>query len=32
MELQVVVADGDHLCLPVGRQGAHPLQVRPRLP
>jgi hypothetical protein len=32
MELQVVVADGDHLRLPVGRQGAHPLQVRPRLP
>jgi hypothetical protein len=32
MELQVVVADGDHLCLPVGRQGARPLQVRPRLP
>jgi hypothetical protein len=32
MELQVVVADGDHLRLPVGRQGTHPLQVRPRLP
>jgi hypothetical protein len=32
MEFQVVVADGDHLRLPVGRQGAHPLQVRPRLP
>jgi hypothetical protein len=32
MELHVVVADGDHLRLPVGRQGAHPLQVRPRLP
>jgi hypothetical protein len=25
MELQVVVADDDHLRLPVGRQGAHPL-------
>jgi hypothetical protein len=32
MELQVVVVDGDHLRLPVGRQGAHPLQVRLRLP
>jgi hypothetical protein len=32
MELQVVVADGDHLRLPVGHQGAHPLQVRLRLP
>jgi hypothetical protein len=32
VELQVVVADAGHLCLPVGRQGAHPLQVRPRLP
>jgi hypothetical protein len=32
MELQVVVADGDYLRLPVGRQGARPLQVRPRLP
>jgi hypothetical protein len=32
MELQVVVVDGDYLRLPVGRQGAHPLQVRPRLP
>jgi hypothetical protein len=32
MELQVVVADGNHVRLPVGRQGARPLQVRPRLP
>jgi hypothetical protein len=32
VELQVVVADADHLRLPVGRQGAHLLQVRPRLP
>jgi hypothetical protein len=32
MELQVVVADSDHLRLPVSRQGARPLQVRPRLP
>jgi hypothetical protein len=32
MELQVVAADGGHLRLPVGRQGAHPLQVSPRLP
>jgi hypothetical protein len=32
VELQVVVADAGHLRLPVGRQGAHPLQVRPRLP
>jgi hypothetical protein len=31
MELQVVAADGGHLRLPVGRQGAHPLQVSPRL-
>jgi hypothetical protein len=31
MELQVVAADGDHLRLPVGRQGARPLQVRLRL-
>jgi hypothetical protein len=32
MEPQVVAADGDHLRLPVGRQGARPLQVHPRLP
>jgi hypothetical protein len=32
MELQVVVADGDHLRLLVGRLGVHPLQVCPRLP
>jgi hypothetical protein len=32
VELQVVVVDAGHLCLPVGRQGAHLLQVRPRLP
>jgi hypothetical protein len=32
VELQVVAADESHLRLPVGRQGAHPLQVRPRLP
>jgi hypothetical protein len=32
MELQVVVADGGHLRLPVGRQGPHPLQIGPRLP
>jgi hypothetical protein len=32
MELQVVAADGGHLRLPVGRQGAHLLQIRPRLP
>jgi hypothetical protein len=32
MELQVVAADGGHLRLPIGRQGAHPLQVSPRLP
>jgi hypothetical protein len=32
VELQVVVADAGHLRLPVGRQGAHLLQVRPRLP
>jgi hypothetical protein len=32
MNLQVVVANGDHLHLLVGRQGAHPLQVCPRLP
>jgi hypothetical protein len=31
MELQVVTADGGHLRLPVGRQGAHTLQVPPRL-
>jgi hypothetical protein len=31
VELQVVAADGGHLRLPVGRQGAHPLQVSPRL-
>jgi hypothetical protein len=31
-ELPVVVADASHLCLPVGRQGRHLLQVRPRLP
>jgi hypothetical protein len=31
MERQVVAADGNHLRLPVGRQGARPLQVRPRL-
>jgi hypothetical protein len=32
VELQVVVADAGHLRLPVGRQGARLLQVRPRLP
>jgi hypothetical protein len=32
MELQVVVADGGHLRLPVGGQRAHPLQIRPCLP
>jgi hypothetical protein len=32
VQLQVVVADAGHLRLLVGRQGAHPLQVRPRLP
>jgi hypothetical protein len=32
VELQVVVADTGHLRLPVARQGAHLLQVRPRLP
>jgi hypothetical protein len=31
-ELPVVVADASYLCLPVGRQGMHLLQVRPRLP
>jgi hypothetical protein len=31
MELHVVAADGGHLRLPVGRQGAHPLQFPPRL-
>jgi hypothetical protein len=31
MEFQVVATDGGHLCLPVGRQGAHPLQFPPRL-
>jgi hypothetical protein len=31
VELQVVAADGGHLRLPVSRQGAHPLQVSPRL-
>jgi hypothetical protein len=31
MELRVVAADGDHLRLPVGRQGARPLQVSLRL-
>jgi hypothetical protein len=28
VELQVLVADAGHLHLPVGRQGAHLLQVR----
>jgi hypothetical protein len=32
MELQVVVTDGGHLHLPVGRLGTRPLQVSPRLP
>jgi hypothetical protein len=32
VELQVVVADAGHLRLPVGRQGARLLQVRPHLP
>jgi hypothetical protein len=32
MELQVVAADGCQLRLPVGRQGAHLLPIRPRLP
>jgi hypothetical protein len=32
VELPVVVTDASHLCLPVGRQGTHLLQVRPRLP
>jgi hypothetical protein len=31
-ELPVVIADAGHLRLPVGRQGTHLLQVRPRLP
>jgi hypothetical protein len=31
VELQVVATDGGHLRLPVGRQGAHTLQVPPAL-
>jgi hypothetical protein len=30
-ELPVLGPDGPHLCLPVGRHGAHLLQVPPRL-
>jgi hypothetical protein len=30
-ELLIVALDGAHLCLPVGRQGARPLQIPPHL-